>query len=228
MFRSEHGMSSQWLLYKIMDILLYVYFFWYSCTSQTKLTVISWLCFYDVLLDDDSDVVSKASSKKKGSIQHADSNQSLDNSSMSPSDFGQYMMYMSVVCMYTVYMFVICVPMVYMSMVCVSVSLVCMSMVSRSMVCMSMMSRLMVCMSIVSRSMVCMYMMYMCNLWSVCQWSVCLWSVCVYNMCLMCMSLMHMSVPFMSGVYMSITPFMYHVTLITYYCRSPRHSFAHK
>ena len=94
------------------------------------------------MLDDDSDVVSKASSKKKGSIQHADSNQSLDNSSMSPSDFGQYMMYMSVVCMYTVYMFVICVPMVYMSMVCVSVS--------------------MVCMSTVYSTMVCIYVMYMC------------------------------------------------------------------
>ena len=117
MFRSEHGMSSQWLLYKIMDILLYIYFFWYSCTSQTKLTVISWLCFYDVLLDDDSDVVSKASSKKKGSIQHADSNQSLDNSSMSPSDFGQYVyvygvyvycVYVCDMCAYGVYVYGVC------------------------------------------------------------------------------------------------------------------------
>ena len=96
--------------------------------------MISCLCFYDILLDDDSDVVSKASSKKKGSIQHADSNQSLDNSSMSPSDFGQYTMYMSMVCMYTVYiMSVICVPMVHMSMV--SRSMVCMSMECVSMIC---------------------------------------------------------------------------------------------
>ena len=85
------------------------------------------------MLDDDSDVVSKASSKKKGSIQHADSNQSLDNSSMSPSDFGQYIMYMSMVCMYIVYMSVICVPMVHMSMV--SRSMVCMSMECVSMIC---------------------------------------------------------------------------------------------